>query len=147
MFSKSKLLTFVLFICLLSAYQSDSATCVNNSWLLTSTTNAPAARYVHTAVWTGTEMIVWGGFARLSPSLTQTGGRYNPATDTWTATSTQSAPAGRYGHTAVWTASKMIVWGGFNSSNVALQEEIIGKIHFYISNRALSTMPFGLAVK
>ena len=27
----------------------------------TSMTNAPAARSVHTAVWTGSEMIVWGG--------------------------------------------------------------------------------------
>ena len=56
----------------------------------TSTTNAPAARSVHTAVWTGSEMIVWGG-DQLSHCL-DTGGRYNPSTDTWTATSTTNAP-------------------------------------------------------
>jgi hypothetical protein len=27
-----------------------------------SATGAPAARYQHTAVWTGSEMIVWGGY-------------------------------------------------------------------------------------
>src|SRR6266478_1934146 len=36
--------------------------------------------------------------------------------DTWTATSTTSAPAARENHTAVWTGSEMIVWGGFNGS-------------------------------
>ena len=40
-----------------------------------------------------------------------TGGRYNPSTDSWTATSTTNAPSGRVGHTAVWTGSEMIVWG------------------------------------
>ena len=53
-------------------------------------------------------MIVWGGGASIN-----TGGRYNPATDSWTATSTTNAPEGRYYHTAVWTGTTMIVWGGF----------------------------------
>ena len=35
--------------------------CVDDTWTATSTTNAPEARYYHTAVWTGSEMIVWGG--------------------------------------------------------------------------------------
>src|SRR3954453_5496312 len=34
-----------------------------------------------------------------------TGGRYNPLTDTWTATTTTNAPSGRYDHTAVWIGS------------------------------------------
>src|SRR5436309_10016159 len=35
--------------------------------------------------------------------------------DTWTATSNTNAPSGRYFHTAVWTGSEMIIWGGQNS--------------------------------
>ena len=31
-----------------------------DSWVTTSTTNAPGVREVHTAAWTGSEMIVWG---------------------------------------------------------------------------------------
>src|SRR5437867_10715204 len=77
-----------------------------DSWTATSTTSAPAGRYEHTAVWTGSGMIVWGGF---NGSYLNTAGRYNPATDSWTATTTTSAPAGRYEHTAVRTGSQMIV--------------------------------------
>ena len=80
--------------------------CVDN-WAATSTINAPTGRYEHTAVWTGSEMIVWGGEF---PAV-NTGGRYNPSTDSWTATSTTNAPSARYDHTAVWTGSEMIVWG------------------------------------
>src|SRR5205814_5361046 len=92
-----------------------SVACTDDTWTATSTTSAPAGRYLHTAVWTGTEMIVWGGVN--GSSVLNTGGRYNPGTDSWTATSTISAPAARYRHTAVWTGSEMIVWGGFNGSS------------------------------
>lgn len=83
--------------------------CIDDTWTATSTTNTPAARDSHTAVWTGSEMIVWGGYGGISFN---TGGRYNPSTDAWTATSTVNAPSARNGHTAVWTGSEMIVWGG-----------------------------------
>src|SRR3989442_5795333 len=72
-------------------------------------TNAPTGRYSHTAIWTGTRMIVWGGNDLTNP--VNTGGQYDPA-NSWTATTTASAPAARYYHTAVWTGTKMIVWGG-----------------------------------
>jgi len=35
-----------------------------------------------------------------------------PCTDQWGATTTANAPVARAGHTAVWTGSEMIVWGG-----------------------------------
>jgi len=71
-----------------------------DSWAATSITNAPTARDRHTAVWTGSEMIVWGG-ANLLPSegYFNTGGRYNPTTETWTATSiAQRAPRTIWSH-------------------------------------------------
>ena len=40
---------------------SPSGGCTDDTWTATSLTNAPSARYHHTAVWTGSEMIVWGG--------------------------------------------------------------------------------------
>src|SRR5437879_7403774 len=83
-----------------------------DSWTATSLTNAPAARDYHTAVWTGSEMIVWGGFS--GSSYLNTGGRYNPGTDSWTATSITNAPAGRDYHTAGCTGGDMTLWGGFN---------------------------------
>jgi N-acetylneuraminic acid mutarotase len=88
----------------------DTDGCVNNTWTATSITNAPAGRFGHTAVWTGTEMIVWGGGS--DNTNLNAGGRYNPSTDSWTATSTANAPYARSGHTAVWTGNEMIIWGG-----------------------------------
>jgi len=88
-----------------------------NSWTATSTSNVQSGRSSHTAVWTGNEMIIWGGFSGY-PNYTyfNNGGRYNPNTDSWTVTDSTNAPAGRYEHTAVWTSTEMIVWGG--SSNL-----------------------------
>ena len=53
-------------------------------------------------------VIVWGGYD-------STGGRYDPSTDSWAATSTYHVPSGRVHHTAVWTGSEMIVWGGYHN--------------------------------
>ena len=55
-------------------------------------------------------MMVWGG--EDSFGLTNTGGVYDPVTDTWTDTSLIFAPSPRHAHTAVWTGTEMIVWGG-----------------------------------
>ena len=89
-----------------------------DNWIPTNI-NAPTARTNHTAVWTGSEMIVWGGDNGTGYPLMyfNTGGRYNPSTDTWTATSTINVPSERSAHTAVWTGSEMIVWGGTANFN------------------------------
>ena len=85
---------------------------VSDTWTMVSTTGAPTARSHHRAVWTGSRMIVWGGGANPPSTVEQTGGQYDPGADTWTTTSIVNAPSARSGHTAVWTGSRMIVWGG-----------------------------------
>ena len=87
---------------------------VSDSWSPMSTNGAPTPRYLQTAIWTGTEMIVWGGLA-IYPNYFNNGGRYNPATDSWSAASTLGAPSARSSHTAVWTGTEMIIWGGRTS--------------------------------
>jgi N-acetylneuraminic acid mutarotase len=89
--------------------------CTDDTWTATTTANAPVGRVDHTAVWTGSEMIVWGGTPD-GHNYPNTGGRYDPSTDSWAATSLTNAPTGRYGHTAVWTGSEMIIWGGFGNT-------------------------------
>ena len=59
-------------------------------------------------------MIIWGGAAGFEDPLLNTGGRYSPATDTWRPTSTINAPSARANHTAIWTRTEMIIWGGFD---------------------------------
>ena len=46
--------------------------------------------------------LIGAGFTEFSPGILEV----------WKATTTVGAPTGRYGHTAVWTGTKMIVWGG-----------------------------------
>lgn len=99
-----------------------------DTWSFTTEVGAPAAREGHTAVWTGTEMIVWGGCLGIKENSStarypivncfeplRSGGRYDPVLDRWSATETAGAPPAVVGHTAVWTGSEMIVWGGQRS--------------------------------
>ena len=92
---------------------------ITDSWTPTSTTGAPSARSGHKAVWTGSQMIIWGG-GDLSGNPFDTGGKYNPETDSWTPTSTTGAPSARYRHTAIWTGTEMIIWGGSNGGSSVL---------------------------
>jgi hypothetical protein len=99
-------------------------------WSLSSLTsatgiNVPVARQVHTAIWTGTEMIVWGGTPDTASNALNNGGRYDPATDTWSLSLLTNAtgvntPVARVDHTAVWTGTEMIIWGGRDSAGSEL---------------------------
>ena len=83
-----------------------------DEWRSMSVSNAPLPRGYHTAVWTGSDMIVWGGTAfALGLEPFASGGRYNPVSDSWEATTMTAAPAARYRHRAVWTGTEMIVSG------------------------------------
>ncbi len=87
------------------------------TWTSLASEGAPSARARHTAVWTGSEMIVWGGAVQDDPSVTNTGAAHDPATGVWRPLSTAGAPAPRSGHVAVWTGDRMIVWGGYGTSS------------------------------
>ena len=56
-------------------------------------------------------MVVWGGSVT-ALQITDTGGRYDPVADSWLPTTTLDAPSARSYHSAVWTGSYMVVWGG-----------------------------------
>lgn len=57
------------------------------------------------AAWTGTEMLVWGGWGRSD------GAAYDPAADTWRILSPSPLEA-RESPASVWTGREFIVWGG-----------------------------------
>jgi hypothetical protein len=80
-----------------------------------STVGCPVARSHMPGVWTGREMIVWGG-ASGAPANLDTGARYNPTTDSWTDLPLAGVPEARSAHTLVWTGSEMIAWGGVNAT-------------------------------
>lgn len=85
-----------------------------NVWTAMPTNGAPSPREFHTALWTGTEMLIWGGSAtsNVFPSALGDGARFNPVSGTWSPVSLTNAPSARYGHTATWCGGAMIVWGG-----------------------------------
>lgn len=68
-----------------------------------------APRLAHTAVWTGEEMILWGGTD--GAETFSDGAVYDPSTGSWS-TLPQAPLDGRVGHAALWTGEVMLVWGG-----------------------------------
>jgi N-acetylneuraminic acid mutarotase len=88
-----------------------------DSWSPTSLANAPDARRGHSAVWTGERMVIWGGDTGSFNTWKNTGGRYDPLTDSWANVSTSGTPSARSFHGAVWTGSRMLVWGGWGGGN------------------------------
>lgn len=75
-----------------------------------------AGREAAATVWTGTEMIVWGGTT--GQALLADGAAYNPAEDRWRALA--GAPlSARNGAGAVWSGREMVVWGGSDTADGA----------------------------
>jgi N-acetylneuraminic acid mutarotase len=83
---------------------------ITNSWTLFSVNDGPQGRADSVAVWTGRELLMWGGANLVE--FSQIGGRYLPRTNQWILTQPEGAPVGRTGHTAVWTGHEMVIWGG-----------------------------------
>jgi hypothetical protein len=86
-----------------------------NTWTSTSLANAPSPRVDATAIWDDNEkaMIVWGGRTAPIGAALGSGALYYPAKNVWKTMAVDgNTPTPRFGHTAVWTGSKMIVWGG-----------------------------------
>lgn len=83
------------------------------TWTATTEVSAPPPRHAHRAVWTGTHMIVWGGFGAATHEVT--GGIYDPDADQWTEMATADAPQGRTEFSMVWTGTEVVVWGGLRA--------------------------------
>jgi N-acetylneuraminic acid mutarotase len=105
-----------------SGYRYDP---VLSRWVMMSSSGAPTPRLTSTAVWTGSQMLIWGGTEVVGTTLTQlsTGGRYLPGSNAWIQMTPIGAPSGRYAHSAVWTGSEMIIWGGYGTSATDLQSD------------------------
>ncbi len=90
---------------------------LSDTWRPTAMAGAPAGRHTFSMVWTGSEVLVWGGSIQEWPyHLTNTGGRYDPVTDSWNPMSLLGAPTPRVGQSAVWTGRHLLVWGGWDGT-------------------------------
>lgn len=68
-----------------------------------------APRSGHSAVWTGTEVLIWGG--EDGGKFFGDGAAFDPETEQWRPLA-RSPLAGRSAHSAVWTGTEMLIWGG-----------------------------------
>lgn len=84
-----------------------------NTWRLLPT-GPLSGRVGQVAVWTGSELIVWGGYDNVTdPALhvTGDGAAYNPVTNTWR--TLPAAPlSGRAYAQSLWTGSAVMILGG-----------------------------------
>jgi hypothetical protein len=95
-----------------------------DSWSSVSAEGAPSPREHAVAFWTGNEVLIWGGQHLLppeggssAPEQFADGGLYEPLRDSWRPASTDNAPAQHEYVAAVWTGTKMILWGGGSPGN------------------------------
>lgn len=85
---------------------------LQNQWLSLNSTNPPAARAGHSAIWTGSRMIIWGGVG--NTGALADGATLDPITGTWTTIAI--GPTARFGHSAAWNGNRMVIWGGTNGT-------------------------------
>ena len=76
-----------------------------------STLPAGPAGTFPTTIWTGQELVVWGGETVSEQAWTDDGAAYDPTTDTWRVLA-DSPLAARSEHAAVWTGSEVIICCG-----------------------------------
>jgi hypothetical protein len=79
------------------------------------------ARMGPSGVWTGSEVIIWGGYhtsggiAEPVSEYPASGAAYTLYGDEWRRIAKATIP-GRYRHIAGWTGREMIVWGGYTEN-------------------------------
>jgi len=91
----------------------------SNLWRAMPFISAAFARSDAVGVWTASRFIVWGG--QNEQGLLTLGVQLpfnNGVPTVWIPMSTLNAPAGRTGHTAIWTGQHMLVWGGQNNNGL-----------------------------
>jgi hypothetical protein len=76
-------------------------------------------RAAHTAIWTGREMVIWGGATDFDSDPFTDGAAFNPATRAWRMV--PPAPLSpRFDARAFWTGREMIIYGGTSVEGVIL---------------------------
>ena len=98
---------------------------VTDTWLPMSKENMPRRHVGQSLVWTGNLMLLWGGHYHRDEydddgTFPASVSAYDPEADRWSTISRtewtpdlpEGGPPPRGGHSAVWTGTEMIVWGG-----------------------------------
>lgn len=83
-----------------------------NAWSSMASAGSPGTLVAMASTWTGTELLIWGGWT--GSTNTASGWRYNPSTDTWT-TMAAGGPSARnmFYIGNIWSGTQAFFWGGF----------------------------------
>ncbi|MBK9255970.1 MAG: hypothetical protein IPM42_10815 [Saprospiraceae bacterium] len=95
---------------------------IADTWNAITTQNAPPLGMAdHSSIWTGSKMIVFGGYNNSGATITNACYLFDPfdgPNGTWSICSGINKPSVRRGHTAIWTGDKMIVFGGYDENSL-----------------------------
>jgi Kelch motif len=86
-------------------------------------TTSDEPRRRHSAVWSGDELLVWGGVDASGVALSD-GWRFSPARRKARALHGAGAPIARSDHAAVWAGDEMLVFGGRGGDGAALASPV-----------------------
>jgi hypothetical protein len=76
----------------------------------------------HTAIWTGKEMVIWGGSSDFDSDPFSDGAAFDPATRTWRMVPAAPIPP-RYDARAFWTGREMLIYGGSSVEENAILDD------------------------
>jgi hypothetical protein len=97
-------------------------------------------------VWTGTELIVWGGEGESEADVLNTGAAFDPTTGRWRELP-QAPIAGRAGHAAVWTGKEMVVCcGGVDPGPIAAYSPVSNSWRLLQEQSELESFKYPAAV-
>ncbi len=88
---------------------------VKGTWMKLASLGAPSPRVDHSANWTGTEMLIFGGETSLG--VTNTGYAYDILKDSWRSLTTKGGVTPRTKHTSEWTGSQLVIFGGLTNKS------------------------------
>lgn len=90
----------------------------SGKWRRLAAAGSPERLAGHAAVWTGDELLIWGGYTGETDALrrlTTEGAIYSPLLDEWRPMSNLNGPKERYSAAAVWTGDHLVIFGGRSS--------------------------------
>jgi hypothetical protein len=96
-----------------------------DSWKRYETPNNPPGRKDPCLAWSGSELLVWGGW-RLSDDIElryfNELYRFDMGAGRWTQSVAPGAPIGRAANAATWTGEEWVIWGGYSGSDYGSRE-------------------------
>lgn len=114
----------------------------NNSWATISTPPAfvqPVAS--PSLVWTGSDVIAYGGALSGIDNYSNQALKYNPASNTWTQLEILNKPSPRFSYSIKYGGEKLFIWGGFEKQLDDSYSKVNSGSFYNLSNNSWNEIP------